>query len=83
VQALPPSGDEPSVGYVEFAGWVPGGTQMLAAREVRANGRMQRTFELLKLDTLETERRADAPGSLTAFHRWQDAAWKQQTVSVR
>jgi hypothetical protein len=83
VQALPPSGDDPSVGYVEFAGWVPGGRQMLAAREVRANGRMQRTFELLKLDTLETERRADAPGSLTPFHRWQDAAWKQQTVSVR
>ncbi len=86
VQVLPPSADAIGVGYVEFAGWVPATGELLAAREVRdpARGkRMTRTYELLDGRTLETVRRADAPGALTAFQRWQDPAWQRATVSLR
>ncbi len=80
---LPPASSSPDLGYVEFAGWVPGGTHFLAARETRVDGRMRRSFELVRLDTLNTEKKAEEPSSLSTFYRWQDAAWKKQTVSLR
>ncbi|PPE75853.1 hypothetical protein C3942_02920 [Solimonas fluminis] len=83
VQVLPPAATEPDIGYVEFAGWVPGGKQMLAAREARVDGRWTRTYELLSLATLATERSAAAPEHLTPFYRWQSAEWKQRTISLR
>jgi hypothetical protein len=86
VQVLPPSAQGPGIGYVEFAGWVPGTGEVLAAREVRDPqhaARTLRTYELLDGRTLETERAADAPGSLTPFYRWQDPAWRRVTVSLR
>ena len=86
LQVLPPSTEAGGVGYVEFAGWVPGTGQVLAAREVRdpthAN-RPARTYELLDGHTLATEKTADQPGSLKAFYRYQDPAWKRVTVSLR
>lgn len=83
VDVLPPASSSPDMGYVEFAGWVPGGTHFLAARETRVDGRMRKSFELVRLDTLITEKKADEPSSLSMFYRWQDAAWKKQTVSLR
>ena len=86
VQVLPPSTQAATVGYVEFAGWVPATGEVLAAREVHDAAhasRTLRTYELLNGETLETERQADAPSSLTAFYRWQDPAWKRVTVSLR
>lgn len=82
-EVLPPAAVSPDLGYIEFAGWVPGGTHMLAARETRIDGRLRRSFEQIRLDTLTTEKRADEPSSLSAFYRWQDAGWKKQTVSLR
>ena len=83
VDVVPPAGDAPEIGYVEFAGWVPGGRKMLAAREVRSAGKFSQTFEVLDLETLAVEKHADKPGSLSLFYRWQDPAWKGQTVSLR
>jgi hypothetical protein len=68
---------------VEFAGWVPGSGQMLAAREVQVEGQFKKSFEVLKTATLEVEKQADKPVNLSAFHRWQDPLWKGQTVAVR
>ena len=73
----------PELGYAEFAGWVPGGKQMLVVREARGEGRLKRSFEVVRLDTLATERQASEPSVLAPFQRWQDAAWKQETVSLR
>jgi hypothetical protein len=86
LQVLPPSTEASDVGYVEFAGWVPATGQVLAAREVRdpqRGNKPARTYELLDGQTLATEKAADAPGSLKAFYRFQDPAWKRMTVSLR
>lgn len=83
VDVLPPASSSPDLGYVEFAGWVPGGTHFLAARETRVDGRTRKSFELVCLDALSTEKKAEEPSSLSTFYRWQDAAWKKQTVSLR
>ena len=83
VDVVPAAAIDPGVGYAEFAGWVPGATKMLAVREARVEGRFKRSFEVLNLDTLGIEIWADKPLSVTLFHRWQDAAWKSQTVSLR
>jgi hypothetical protein len=83
VRVLPPATTMPEIGYAEFAGWVPGGTQMLVAREARGDGKYQRTFEVMRLDTLAVARQASDPAILGAFQRWQDPSWKEQTLSLR
>ena len=86
LQVLPPSTEAGGVGYVEFAGWVPGTGQVLAAREVRDplhGNKLARTYELLDGQTLATQKTADAPASLKAFYKFQDPAWKRVTVSLR
>jgi hypothetical protein len=83
VRALPPAAAAPGVGYAEFAGWVPGGSQILVAREALAEGKLRRSFELMRLDTLAAVRQAGEPEALGAFRRWQDPSWKQNTLSMR
>jgi hypothetical protein len=83
VDVLPPSPAGPEIGYAEFAGWVPGGRQVLVAREARAEGKYRRSFEVVRLDSLATERQSPDPTALGPFQRWQDPAWKRATVSVR
>ena len=86
VDVLPPEAGTPlggDIGYAEFAGWVPGGDRMLLVRESRVEGRTRRSFEVLKLDTLATEKQASTPQLLVLFGKWQDAAWKGQTLSLR
>lgn len=83
IDVLPPAFDDPDVGYLEFAGWVPAGTHALAVREAKVDGRFKRSYELINLATLETEKRADSPDAIRLFHRWQSPAWKRMTVSLR
>jgi len=87
VDVLPPAPATSSLGsdlgYVEFAGWVPGGERVLLARESRVDGRSKRSFEVVNLATMAVEKQASTPALLVLFGRWQDARWKQQTVSVR
>jgi hypothetical protein len=42
----------------------------------------RRSFELVRLDGLATDRQSGEPGALGAFQRWQDAAWKRDSVSL-
>ena len=83
VDVLPPGASTPDLGYIEFAGWTPGAKRMLVAREVRADGHFRRRFEVLRLDTLVADKQASTPELLGDFVRWQDAAWKHQTVALR
>ena len=62
---------------------MPGGRQVLVAREARGDGAYHRAFEVARLDTLRVERRAVDPAALDAFQRWQDPGWKAQTVALR
>ena len=78
-----PDGTAATLGYIEFAGWVPGGRKLLAAREVRSAGKFVRRFDVLDLETLAVDKHADSPDALSLFYRWQDPAWKRQTVSLR
>jgi len=83
VDVLAPGANGPDLGYLDFAGWVPDGTRMLAAREVRTDGKFKRSFEIIRLDTLEVEKQAESPEALTPFYRWQDPEWKRQTLAIR
>jgi hypothetical protein len=80
---LPPAPATPETGVAEWAGWVPGGQQMLVAREARGQGRYRKSFEVVRLDGLTTERVTGDVAALPLFQRWQDAAWKRQTLSLR
>ncbi|WP_236886471.1 hypothetical protein [Dyella thiooxydans] len=83
VDVVPPADDDPHLGYIEFAGWVPRSHLMLAAREARVDGRFVHRFEVLDMATLMATRQADKPSSLSLFYRHEDAVWKSQTVSLR
>jgi hypothetical protein len=83
LSVLPPAPTLPGIGYAELAGWVPGGRQVLVAREARGEGAYQRRYEVLDLATLAPQRQASDPSVLGAFQRWQMPQWKQQSVSLR
>ena len=83
IDVLPPAASEPDVGIAEFAGWVPNTKKLLLAREARVEGRSKRSFEVLSMESLQTEVWADKPSALSLFARWQDANWKRSSLMLR
>lgn len=80
---IPPGTDNTHLGYLEFAGWVPGADRMLAAREVKVNGGMRRRFEVISTASLAVEHFATTPEYLSVFMRWQEPRWKRLSVALR
>lgn len=83
IDVLSPGAEVPEEGYVEFAGYAPGSKRLLIAREVKDRGRFQRHFEELRLDDLALVRHASTPELLRDFGRWQDVAWRRDTLALR
>jgi len=84
IDVLPPAPSAPGLGYIEFAGWVPGAQpRLLVARESRIEGRFHRRFEVLALDTLDPVKQASTPNLLLAFGQFSDAQWRKRTVALR
>jgi hypothetical protein len=82
IDVLSPGLDNPEEGYVDFAGYVPGTRRLLIAREVKDGGRFRRSFEELRLDDLALVRQASSPELLRDFGRWQDLAWRRDTLAL-
>jgi hypothetical protein len=82
VDVLSPGLDDPEEGYVDFAGYAPGTRRLLIAREVKDHGRFRRSFEELRLDDLALVRQASGPELLRDFGRWQDVAWRRDTLAL-
>ena len=83
IDVIPPATLQPQLGYAEFAGWVPGGRQVLLAREARGEGRYRRSYEVVSLDSLLTQRQAGESAALGPFQRWRDPAWQRLSPSLR
>jgi len=82
IDVLSPGADDPEEGYVDYAGFAPGPRRLLIAREVKERGRFRRRFEELRLDDLALVRQASSPELLRDFGRWQDAAWRRDTLAL-
>lgn len=81
IDVLAPGAADPRLGYVEYAGFAPATRRLLIVREVEERGRFTRRFELIRLDDLAQVRFASTPDLLRDFGRWQDVAWKRDTLS--
>ena len=82
VDTLSPGVDDPEEGYVEFAGFAPATRRLLIVREVKDSGRFRRRFEELRLEDLSPVKQASSPELLADFGRWQDAAWRRDTLAL-
>lgn len=82
IDILSPGTDDPEEGYVDFAGFVPNTRRLLIAREVKERGRFRRFFEELRLEDLALVRQASTPEFLRDFGRWQDVAWRRDTLAL-
>jgi len=82
IDVLPPGLDNPEEGYVDFAGYAPGTRRLLIAKELKDRGRFRRSFEELRLDDLALVRQASSPELLRDFGRWQDIAWRRDTLAL-
>jgi hypothetical protein len=80
---LVPAATEPGVGSVECAGFTPKGKSMLVVRQAMVNGKLQRTFQELSLDSLRVLAQSDHVEGVRAFARWASPTWRAQTTALR
>jgi hypothetical protein len=85
VQVLPPAGEAPGLGAVEWAGWAGSisGWQMLVAREAEAANRVVRRFEVYGPEFAQPVRWAADPAVLVAFQRSAEAGWRSFSPIAR
>jgi hypothetical protein len=83
VDVLPPGFNDPDVGYIDYAGYVPATRRLLVAIELKERGHFRRSFAELRLDDLVTIRQASNPELLRDFGRWQDGGWRRDTLALR
>jgi len=83
VDVISPGANDPEEGYVEFAGFAPGTRRLLIVRELKERNRFRRWFEELRLGDLALVRQASTPELLRDFGRWQDVAWRRDTLALR
>jgi hypothetical protein len=83
IDVISPGAEDPEQGYVEFAGFAPELKRLLIARECKDHGQYRRRFEELRIDDLALVRQASTPDLLRDFGRWQDAAWRRDTLALR
>jgi hypothetical protein len=50
---------------------------------LKERNRFRRWFEELRLDDLALVRQASTPELLRDFGRWQDVAWRRDTLALR
>jgi hypothetical protein len=82
IEVVSPGLDDPEEGYVDFAGFAPATHRLLIAREVKEHGHFRRRFEELRIGDLALVREASAPELLADFGRWQDPAWRRDTLAL-
>ena len=82
IDVISPGTEDPELGYVDFAGFVPGTARLMLAREVKEQGYFRRRFEELRLYDLAPVREASTPGLLADFGRWQDPLWRRDTLAL-
>jgi hypothetical protein len=80
---LVPATTEPELGYVEVAGWTPGGKHLLVVREALVDGRLRRRFQSLRRSDLSARVNARSLQRFASFKRWKRADWQERTLALR
>lgn len=83
VDVLVPAAAEPTLGYVEVAGWTPNGKRLLVVREAEVEGSIRRRFQALRASTLAVVAESRSWRRVRAFRRWHTAEWKRGTLALR
>jgi hypothetical protein len=83
VDVLVPAAAEPTLGYVEVAGWTPDGKRLLVVREAEVEGSIRRRFQALRSSTLAVVAESRSWRRVRAFRRWHTASWRRGTLALR
>ena len=78
-----PALTDPQLGYVELAGFAPGGRELLIAREAFVNGRLERRFAALRREGLSPRLETRSLRRFDTFRRWQSPEWISRTLALR
>jgi hypothetical protein len=82
---LVPAMADPTLGYVEVAGFSPGSDRLFVVREAFVERQLQRRFQVLRTPTLAVVKEAPTlrKAAMSEFKRWQSPEWKGATLALR